>query len=135
MGAVYTVEFDLRFNETGRDRFNAKLRQYIEEHISNDTPEINTLPDNMQALTDDLKIVHDDVFRFTGYSDFNACYSWEDIMSDGFEYAMTECEDGSKVRIYPDDGGYEIEVHNGKPIFTYLDVSYYNDWTKDVMEG
>ena len=125
MGQCYTVIFDLKFNETGRDRFNRKLRQYLENLHADDTdeaPEINTPVENIKWLTDDIEIEHDDIFRLTGVTEFNASYSWEDALTDGFEYALTECEDESFVKILPDDGGYIIKVHNGEPVYTWLPV-------------
>ena len=49
-------------------------------------------------------------------SDFDGSYGWESVMYEVFTAVLKECEDGSYVRIWPDNGETLISVENGKVI-------------------
>ena len=124
MGAVYTVEFDLRFNETGREKFSDRLREYLKNLDSTgkavvNIPERDTLEENMSALLRGMEINKNTLFRFTGHADFTASYGWETVMTDTFLFAMSACEEGTEIYIYPDSDYDKLEIVNGKPEWTH----------------
>ena len=47
-------------------------------------------------------------------ADFDACYSWERTMKDGFDRMAPFLEDGSSLYLEPDDDCYTIVVKGGK---------------------
>lgn len=53
------------------------------------------------------------------YSDFDACYGWESVMTSCFA-AMAPClEDGSWLRIYPDNDYDLLKVENGTAVWIH----------------
>lgn len=50
-------------------------------------------------------------------ADFDASYSWERTMQDGFEKMAPFLEDGSSLYLEPDDDYYTIVVKEGKTIY------------------
>ena len=121
MGAVYTVEFDLRFNETGYNKFNERLRERYKGLCSTGwvTPERDTLEENMALLLPNMEVKEDNKYRFTGYADFDASYGWEIVMAKAFLFAMRACEEGSEIYIYPDSSYDKFEIVNGEPEWTH----------------
>ena len=45
-------------------------------------------------------------------SDFDACYGWESVMMDAFDAMAPHLEDGSCLKIYPDED-YDLQVVEG----------------------
>lgn len=124
MGAAYTVYFDLRFNETGYNKFSERLRAYYWGMCSNGwavlhIPERDTLEGNMSSLLPNMRVEENNRFRFKGYADFHAMYGWELVLAKSFLFAMKACEEGSEIYVYIDSAYDKFEIVNGSPEWTH----------------
>ena len=142
MGQCYSVVAKLIFKDNDPSRFceiirnklsemdyggfsNGKSLAYVKSFLTVAGEKYDPTFTNMnhpfglfELLTSkDAQGIGEDVWR----ADFDASYSWENVMCEVFEEALVECECGSFVEIYPDAGftkyfvrENEIEVLAGK---------------------
>ena len=117
MGACYDVELKLKPKDENQ------LKQMMNEFINESEHIIFDLENKDRNNLEDLvKIfITDRGFYFDGkvYStSFDACYGWEAVMTDSFEYYSKALKDGSYIKIWPDNGCEKLTVRNGEVVWS-----------------
>lgn len=103
----------------GKDVVNA-MNQYIDEHegvdvrFSLDGINRTKIDDLMKVFITDRGFLSDGKGNYS--SDFDACYGWDRVMYEMFEFIAPYLEDGSKFCVYPDSGHWLLVVKNGKAV-------------------
>ena len=123
MGQCYTVYLKMKLKDA--DEFVRLSRKYATDN--------NWSEDYMRQMSGidgiikqmissgELTVQCEDgwpIFR----SDFDASYSWEDVMYEWFVAVAPALEDWSELEVYPDAGGWRCVVHDGKIDKTYDEV-------------
>lgn len=123
MGQCYTVYLKMKLKDA--DEFVCLSRQYATD---NDWPEacmrkMSSVDEIIKQMisTGDLTVQHDgewSLFR----SDFDASYSWDDVMDEWFHAVAPSLEDGSEIEVFPDAGSWRCIVSDGEVDKDYGEV-------------
>ena len=117
-----------------------KSLAYIKSFMTIDGEEYNPKTTNMNHPFGLFKLITDkDAFCLEDENeiwsaDFDASYSWESVMCEVFEEALTACESGSFVEIYPDSGYVKYSVGNDEITVTCNGSKYILDGHKWIEE-
>ena len=125
MGQTYTVEakFIFKNNDSesfckvfrdeikSRDGVTAIFLPYEEDDLKTPFGLFNILTaKNAMTAYDSNGNENPDIW----VSDFDGSYGWESVLYDIFSSVLKECENGSWVKVWPDNGLTKLTVKNGK---------------------
>lgn len=119
MGACYTIEMRLMFKD--EDEFIRKSNSYIDSTSSSvDYSDMSEIDRN--TVKGILSILFtNNVYKSKSmwYSDFNASYGWERVMTDWFTEIADTLRDKSRIKIWPDEDYDDIRVVEGKAVWIH----------------
>ena len=122
MGQCYTVYLKMKLKDA--DEFVRLSRKYATDNKWSEDymRKMSSIDEIIKQMisTGDLTVRCEDgwpVFR----SDFDASYSWDDVMYEWFDAVASALKDGSEIEVFPDAGGWRCVVHDGKVDKTYYE--------------
>ena len=122
MGQTYSVSMNVRFRdeENAKKSLQDKIGRAKSEHTNYNLDHFkdlgigtDTLPDLMGIFFGGWKGVLNSTPAGYLYADFDASYGWESVMMEAFEDISPFLEDGSSIKIWPDNGCDYGVVENG----------------------
>lgn len=121
MGQVYSVVLKLNFTdeEGAKKALQSKINNGPKEKVNYSLPHFAQLSATTETIEGLLKIIFSGwdaklIKKGNSYSsDFNACYFWNQVMTDAFEDIAPFLSDGSELFIQPDNDSYKGTVKNG----------------------
>ena len=113
MGQCYSVNFKAKLKDA--DAFVRLTREFAKDWPQDDKDRLTSIGGIINNFVGDgtVRVAYEDgwpVFR----SDFDASYSWDDVMSEWFEAVAPSLVDGSSIEVWPDEGVWKRTVVGGK---------------------
>ncbi len=120
MGQCYSVNIDLRYKD--KANIEETLKRFIKSYNADYRLEklklsgitVDTLEGLLKiTICENLKISSITENEISAYADFDASYGWETQMQEMFKAIALYLEKGSCIRIWPDNGVYELRITEG----------------------
>lgn len=124
MGQTYDVNLRVRFKDEkgAKQALFAKIGRAKQERVLYDMQGLRMKGFDFDNIWDLMSVffcgwgekIRDASDKSWRYSCFDASYGWESVMMDAFEKIAPHLEDGSEIKIYPDNGLDHGIIENGK---------------------
>ena len=119
MGQCYTVFLKLKYDD--EQAVIKKAKEYYRKHDGYDINfglESYNKDHKLKTIDDIVAIVLTPNFikwdKGDYESDFDASYTWEEVLENWFKEMAPVLDDKSSIEVYPDEGSWKMTKHKGE---------------------
>ena len=118
MGQCYTVKAKFYFKDDDPTSFCNAIKAYVHA-MDGDRANFGSYKESdFDTPFGCFSVICPNAYDYGEYycADFDASYGWEIVLEQAFRTGLKECDDGSHVDVYPDNGMWSLNVEDGEVV-------------------